>query len=708
MAEGQRTTILVPDVCCAVEEASVRKAFGAVEGIEDITFDLANRTLSIRHSTDTGILLDTLQRSGFPGRVTSRETSGSSAVSSRIRWSVGISLVLLGTGLVLTWAGLFPGLAPPLLLAAMAAGGWDIALRGFRSLRARRLDVNVLMTAAAAGAVILGEYAEGAAVLSLYALSLLLEAMSIDRTRRAIGELLALSPETAHVLAENGEQEVPIRDIGVGTTVLVRPGERIPLDGTVSRGETSVDESALTGESLPVYKGTESNVFAGTLNGQGAIEFAVAARAGDTKLQAISDMVDAARQKKNSVQTFMEKFARWYVPSVFILSLVVATLPPLVTGSSLTEWTYRALTLLVISCPCALLLSTPMAVVSAITGAAKKGILIRSGDVLERLSRVRTVAIDKTGTVTRGFHDVTRVESLDSMETSAIVRIAAALESRSEHPLARAIIRYARSNAIPVDAQLAQFRSFPGKGVTGTVDGTEYLIGNHAFIEEHGLCSESLEARISAMERDGHTVLVLATKNGPIGLLAARDTARSDAGMAIKSIERATGSPVTILTGDSEAVGEALGRELGIRSVRTGLLPEAKTSEIRRMTEALGPVAMVGDGINDAPALAEAHVGIAIGGTGSDAAIEAADVVFRSPSLTQVAPLLSLGHAAHRTIRFNIVVSLLTKAAFLVLGIAGLSSLWLAILADDGITLLVLLNSLRLLRFGAKDAVWSA
>lgn len=699
MVEERKTTILVPDVCCAVEETAVRNAFQTVEGIQHLDIDLTNRTVSVRHSGETRVLLDTLQRAGFPGRVMSHEHRSASGVSARVRWSVAASLLLLSAGLVLSWIGSLPEVTPVLFLLSMLSGGWEIALRGFRALRALRLDVNVLMTVAAIGAVILGEYAEGAAVLSLYALSLLLEAMSIDRTRRAIGGLMALSPTVAQVRTADGERTTQVRDIGIGATVIVRPGERIPLDGTVSHGETTVDESALTGESLPVYKGAASAVYAGSLNGQGAMEVVVSAASEGTVLHSITEMVEAARRKKDSVQTFMERFAAWYVPAVFGLAVLVAIIPPLITGQGFSDWFYRSLTLLVISCPCSLLLSTPMAVVSAITAAAKQGILIKNGEVLERLSQVRAVAIDKTGTITHGFHDVTSVQPLTSMSPERIVSIAAALESRSEHPLARAILRHARSNGVVADLRIDAFLAVPGKGVTGTIGGDTYLIGNHAYIEDHGICSPRLEERISAMERDGATVLILADDRQPLGLIAARDTARSDAGRAIDAIRRVTRSPVSILTGDNQTVGSALGRALGIDTVLAGLLPEDKTKEVARLTEKLGPVAMVGDGINDAPALAVAHVGIAIGGTGSDAAIDAADVVLLSPSLSHIAPLLALGKAAHRTIRFNIGISLATKAVFLLLGIAGLSSLWLAILADDGITLLVLLNSLRLLRF---------
>lgn len=701
MSAQRTTTVHVDELCCAVEEQKIREALGQVPGVRQLRFDTLRKTVNVDHEVEPAALIDAIRAAGLTGRLGSGARPAHRSTPTRRIILVSASTLLLIVGAVVEHWLEQPVAAVALYLMSIAGGGWEIVVKAGRALAKRQLNVNVLMSAAAIGAVALGDHAEGAAVLVLYSLSLLLESLSVDRTHRAIAGLLSLAPETATIKTSDGRRRVPASDVTSGTTIIILPGDRVPLDGRVSGGLSSVDQSAVTGESMPVFKEAGDLVYAGSLNGRGSLEVLVTAERGDTLLHRIAEHVQTARQQKGEVQSRTERFAKYYVPGVFVVSLLLATAPPLLFNEPFAEWFYRALTMLVISCPCAFLLSTPMAVVSALTAGSRAGVLIRSGSALEVLARVSVVAVDKTGTLTHGRHDVVTVKPLNGVSAEELLRITAILEARSEHPLADALLRYAsRLGVAPEESEVSGFTAIPGRGLRAVVDGKPYVLGNHALIEDAGLCSPQLEHEISDLESHGETVLILSDTARTLGIIGLKDIAREESARTVIEVGAITGSPVVLISGDHEQAARELAREVGIQRVHAGVLPEEKAAVVEQLRREHGPVAMVGDGLNDAPALATADVGIAMGGSGSEAAIDAADVVLMQNRFSMLPTTLRLARSAQSIILFNMFLALGTKGAFLLLGAAGQTSLWWAVLADDGVTLLVLLNSLRLLRFG--------
>jgi Cd2+/Zn2+-exporting ATPase len=494
------------------------------------------------------------------------------------------------------------------------------------------------------------------------------------------------------------EVSVPVAEVPVDAIIVVRPGERIPLDGIVLEGGSTVDQSAITGESVPVTKAPADSVFAGSFNQRGTLEIRVTKAAGDSTIARIIRLVEEAQARKAPSQTFIERFARVYTPAVFILALSIAIIPPIMFGASFDDWFYRALVLLVIACPCALVISTPVSVINAITSAARRGVLIKGGRHLEQLAGIRAVGLDKTGTVTEGAASITSVTPVDSYSESEIIRIAAAIEAKSEHHLAQAFLRRAELEGIDLRAtDIRDFQSIPGKGIRAVVDGKPFTLGNHPLVEELGLCSRELEKTLESLEGEGKTTVVLLNDTGPVGIMGISDQLRNESREAVTQLRKMGIAHVVLLTGDNRGTATHIGKELGADEVHAELLPEQKLDLIRSMRERFGLTAMVGDGVNDAPALAAADVGIAMGGIGSDTALETSDIVLMSDNLLQIPATIGLGKRALAIIKQNIAIALATKAVFLALGVMGLTSLWLAILADDGATLVVVLNSLRLL-----------
>jgi Cd2+/Zn2+-exporting ATPase len=535
-------------------------------------------------------------------------------------------------------------------------------------------------------------------VIFLFALSLLLESMSVERSRRAIQSLMKLSPMTARTRRNSVENEVPVEDVDPGETVMIRPGERIPLDGTVQHGMSTIDESSLTGESIPVPKQPGSLVYAGTFNQRGALEIITTHRSTDSTLARIVHLIQEAHRKKAPSQSFIESFARYYTPAVFLLAIGIAIVPPFVFGQPAGDWFYRALVLLVIACPCALVISTPVTIVSALTNAARRGILVKGGKYLELLANVGSVALDKTGTLTQGKPRVTDIVPLNSVSPRELLRIAAAIELKSEHHLAGAFLDKLAEEGVSVDdIRIDRFDSITGRGVRGTIDNATYIAGNHQLIEEMGLCSPDLETIFFKLEAEGKTVVAVAREKEVMGVMGIVDPLRTESKETIRALHDMGIANITMLTGDNRGTAEALARQMDLHDTQAELLPDQKLAVVENLKRQYGTVAMVGDGINDAPALASADIGIAMGGIGSDTALETADVVLMNDDLSRIPYSIMLGKSALRIIKQNIVVALLTKAVFLTLGVFGMTSLWLAILADDGATLIVILNSLRLL-----------
>jgi Cd2+/Zn2+-exporting ATPase len=509
--------------------------------------------------------------------------------------------------------------------------------------------------------------------------------------------LIDLAPTDVALRTPDGERRTAVDTISPGSIIIVRPGEKVPLDGEVVEGVSAVNQAPVTGESLPVDKAAGDEVFAGSINGRGALDIRVTRFRRDTTLARIIHLVEQAQAQRAPAQTFVERFARIYTPAVIALAVAVALVPPLAFGAAWSAWTYRALVLLVVSCPCALVISTPVSIVAALAGAARKGVLIKGGAHLERAGRIRCVAFDKTGTLTRGMPEVVAVTALNGASADAIVSLAASVEQRSEHPIATAILRYAAERSL-APAVGTSVLALSGRGAEGTVNGVRVLLGNHRLFEERSLCSPMLHAAVEELSLEGRTPVIVARDSEPIGLIAIADRPRATSRDAVETLRQQGIHAVVMLTGDSYATAQAIARELGVDDFRAELMPEEKVTAVEQLREQYGPVAMVGDGINDAPALATADIGIAMGAAGSDAALETADVALMADELMKIPYALRLSRAAVRNIKLNLAISLALKAAFVIAAVAGVATLWMAILADTGASVIVVANALRLLR----------
>jgi Cd2+/Zn2+-exporting ATPase len=623
------------------------------------------------------------------------------------RLFVILSGAFVGAGLLLELAAVDRRVIVATYVLAIASGGVYSVRRALHAARSLALDINVLMLVAVVGAMFLGEWGEGACVVFLFALAQLLEARAMERARGAIRALMDLTPAEAFVRDGDagGLRRVAVDGIGVGTTVVVRPGDKIPLDGRVEAGESHVNQAPVTGESLPVEKRAGDEVFAGTINGRGSLDVRVTRLRGDSTLARIIHLVERAQAQRAPSQTFVERFARIYTPAVLVLAVFIAMLPPLVFHASWTVWIYRSLVLLVISCPCALVISTPVSVVSALAAAARKGVLIKGGARLERLAEVRCIAFDKTGTLTRGALQVVDVSALDGVAPDRILQLAASLESHSEHPIADAIVAHARERGIAL-APVQAFQALPGMGAEALVDGTPVVVGSHRLFEERGICSPAIHDELDRLAARGRTTVVIGTSDlrspasslRPIGVLGIADQPRESAREALRMLRAQGVRHVALLTGDHASAASAVGESVGIDEVRAALLPADKVDAIESLRKRFGNVAMVGDGVNDAPALAAADIGIAMGVAGSAAALDTADVALMADELLKIPYALRLSRATVRNIRANIGFSIVLKAAFLVLAIAGVATLWMAVVADMGASLIVIANALRLLK----------
>lgn len=593
-----------------------------------------------------------------------------------------------------------PLLARLMYAIAIGCGAWFVAPKGWFALRRLRPDMNLLMTIAVVGAVLIGEWFEAATVSFLFALSLALEAWSVGRARRAVEALMTLTPPVVRVLAGGGVvvERTPA-EVSVGTLFGVRPGDKVPLDGRVVRGTSEVNQAPITGESVPVLKQPGDTVFQGTVNGDGSLEVESTKPAGDTTLAHIIQLVGEAQSRRAPSELWVERFARVYTPTVFFAAIAVAVLPPLLFGASWTDWSYRALVLLVIGCPCALVISTPVTIVAALASAARNGILIKGGVFVEAPARLRAIALDKTGTLTAGRPVVTEVLPLADHTEAELLSRAAGLEAQTDHPLARAIVEHARNRNIAL-AAVSDFQVIPGKGARGRIDGRDYWLGSHRYLEERAQETPDLHVTLEQRSASGQTVVVVGSDDHVCGLIALADAIRPESAEAIRQLKALGIRPIVMLTGDNKPTAEAIAASAGVDEVRAELLPEDKVSVMADLVERHGMTAMVGDGINDAPALARASIGIAMGVAGSDAAIETADIALLADDLRKIPWLIEHSRRASAIIRQNISLSLAVKAVFVVLTFAGHASLWAAIAADMGVTLLVVANALRLLREG--------
>jgi Cd2+/Zn2+-exporting ATPase len=698
-----KETFRVSGMDCSEEVAAVEHALKPLGGVLGVQASLVASSVTVYHdgSARRDALIQAISRSGL---MVHKDQAPSGAGPLLPLYLVGVSGLFTGLGILLPWLGLREILWPNVAFTiAIVAGGALVFPKALRSLKTFSLDMNVLMTVAVLGAIAIGEYAEGAAVAFLFSLAELLESWSVGRARRAIQELMKLAPDTALVKKDGTFQEVLASEVEVGETIFVKSGQRVPLDGTVLSGSSAIDQAPITGESMPVEKKPGDVVFAGTINGDGSLEIKTSKAAGETTLARIIKMVEEAQQQKAPAQRFVDAFAKYYTPSVMILALFVGITPPLLLGTGWPDWIYRGLVLLVIACPCALVISTPVTIVAGLTAMARRGVLIKGGAYLEALGSLRAVAVDKTGTITEGKPRVLDVMPLADSHSRDILGIAAAIDTHSTHPLAQAVVRHAEeSNVVFQPAENYQAKA--GRGAEATIRGHAYFVGNHRFAHELGVCSAKLETLLADMEAEAKSVIVVGHRphsncqGEVLGVLTVGDAIRPDASKAVRLLHQMGIRRVVMLSGDNARTATTIARQVGIDEVKADLLPEDKIEQVRKLAADFHSVGMIGDGVNDAPALAAANVGIAMGAAGTDTAIETADVALMRDDLLMVSEAIRLGRRTLGVIRFNIVFAVGIKAVFLVLALLGYASLWFAVMADTGATILVIFNALRLLR----------
>jgi Cd2+/Zn2+-exporting ATPase len=694
----ERTVVRVEGMDCASCAATVEKRVSALPGVSKATVNFAAGRLDAEH--DPGLPLEDLEGAVRSAGYGVAKTEGAERApfwrTPRALLTVASALLFLA-GLALSIAGAPGAVRAGVYLAAIAVGGLPIFRAAVAGLRARHLDMNVLMSAATIGAVGIGEWAEAASVLVLFAAGNALQVYAIDRTRGAVRALVRLAPNEVLVWRGDAETVVPADEVGVGETVVVRPGERLAVDGVVVEGASAVDEAPVTGESVPVEKGEGEAVYSGSLNGSGGLLVRATKRAGDSTLQRIARLVEEAQAKKAPAEQFVDRFSRIYTPIVVAAAVALAVVPPLL-GGGFGEWFYRALALLIIACPCALVISTPVTVVAGIGAASRRGILIKGGAALEAAGRLKALAFDKTGTLTEGRPVVSSAAALGGRGEAEVLRLAAALERRSEHPLAHAILTAAGGAELP---PVSGFRSVAGRGAEGEVDGERYLIGSPRLFSERGIALGGAHEALEAVERAGETPVVLGDDDGPLAVFGLSDSLRPDAKATVEALRASGVGELVMLTGDAEAPARRVAEQLGIGH-RSRLLPEQKIEAVRELVAQHGDAGMVGDGLNDAPALAASSVGFAMGAAGTDVALETADVALMQDDLPKLAEAVRLSRAAERIIRQNVAVSIAIKGLFVLLAPFGLVALWLAVLADMGTSIAVTLNGLRLFRKGGR------
>ncbi|WP_369694445.1 heavy metal translocating P-type ATPase [Mailhella massiliensis] len=690
---------------CPMEEALIRKRLSSVEGITGLEFNLMQRVLTVRHSLPSTLVIEEALASidMIPERLGKAGTPASPVVEASIAWKKLAAAAVFAafseaSELALAWSG---GVSPfleflPFLFAAAAIilGGLGTYRKGWIAVSNLNLNINALMSVAVTGAVLIGQYPEAAMVMVLFNISEAIEARALNRARNAIGKLLALSPERAMVQQADGSwEERDIRTVSVGSIIRVKPGERVALDGVIRRGHSAVDQAPITGESIPVEKAEGDIVFAGTINTFGSFEFEATAAASDTTLSRIIHAVEDAQGRRAPIQRFVDAFARRYTPAVFLLSLLTAFGLPLCMDWAWKDAVYTALVLLVIGCPCALVISTPVSIVSGMAAAMRSGILVKGGMFLEQGRLLRCLAFDKTGTLTHGRPRLTDREILGAEEGERSALLAAGLAARSDHPVSRALAENAEEQGLALP-DVEDFEAVPGLGVRGRVEGRLYHLGSRRMMACLGLDSAELEGRIAALESRGRTVVALAGEEGVLALFAVADTLRENSREAVRELKE-LGVHTVMLTGDNENVARVIASQAGVDEYFSGLLPEDKLHALEKLAARGGKVGMAGDGINDAPALARADIGFAMARGGTDTAMETADVALMDDDLRKIPRFIRLSRATYAILVQNIVLALGVKALFFALTFSGCATMWMAVFADVGTALLVVANGLR-------------
>lgn len=690
----------VKGITCLDCAQKFEKAVNALPRVVSATLNTMSGRLTVEGSVD----LEEIRRLGAEENYVispeSRQDVSAEEHSGKPDWEMRRALIS-GIALVIAY-GLERFGGPvivfiPIYLTAMVLGGWGNFRKAARSLPRGNFNMSVMMSGAIIGAIAIGKYEEGASVAFLYAISEMLEAWTMDRARRSIRQLMDIAPKVALVRRDSRETVIPVEEIVIGDVMIIRPAERIAMDGVIVRGESAINQAAITGESMPVEKGVGAEVFAGTLNTHGSLEVKVTKLVQDTTIARIIHMVEEAQTRRAPSQAFVDRFAAIYTPVVLALAVGIVIVPPLFLGHAWVPWIYRGLALLVVACPCALVVSTPVAIVSAISNAARHGVLIKGGIYLEEAGALSAIAFDKTGTLTKGKPVVTDIVPLGETSESELLQMAANLEARSEHPLAASIVKAAKERGCAI-TPVADFTAVAGQGAQGTINGKMVYIGSPRLFSEKNISIDEIVPQAERLESEGKTVMILGSAERIVGIIAVADEVRSASAGAISSLKRAGIRHAVMLTGDNTATAKNIAAQVGVDEFRAELLPQDKLTAIDGLLKEYGKVAMVGDGINDAPALALSTVGIAMGSAGTDTALETADIALMSDDLAKLPFTILLSRKALAIIRQNITFSLCIKAVAILAVFPGWLTLWLAILADMGASLLVTLNSLRLLR----------
>jgi Cd2+/Zn2+-exporting ATPase len=692
------TRLRIAQMDCPTEEALIRKKLGGMTSVQGLEFNLMQRVLSVVHDSDALAAVEAAIRDlGMNSEAMGSATKTAlTEPTGKPWWPLALAgMAALGAEIV-HWVGMPEWLSALLALVAITISGIGTYQKGWIALRHGNLNINALMSIAVTGAVLLRQWPEAAMVMVLFTLAELIEAKSLDRARNAIRSLVQLTTELATVQQANGDwADMSAKAVAIGQFVRVKPGERIALDGVVMAGRSNINQAPITGESLPVEKSIGDSVFAGTINESGSFEYRVTAEATHSTLARIIHAVEEAQGARAPTQRFVDQFARVYTPVVFAFALAVALVPPLVLGEGWHDWVYRALVLLVIACPCALVISTPVTIVSGLAAAARHGILIKGGVYLEEGHKLTWLAFDKTGTITYGKPALTDTVLLDQPVGLDAVRVATSLAARSDHPVSHAIATAGQQNGT-ILLDVVDFAAIPGRGARGTVGGVHYQLGNHRLIHELGVCTPPLEVQLGELEEQGKTVILLTDSERVLVLFAVADTVKNSSRAAIRALHE-LGIKTIMLTGDNAHTARAIAAQVQIGEAVGDQLPEDKLRAIERYAQS-GKVGMVGDGINDAPALARADIGFAMGAAGTDTAIETADVALMDDDLNKIARFVRLSRTTRTVLVQNITLALGIKAAFLVLTLLGMGTMWMAVFADMGASLLVVANGLRLVR----------
>lgn len=703
---------------CAEEVSLLKRELGPLLGVAALSFDVLNGKMTVAYASEVVTphdLIEAVKRAGLRAEIYEDARSNQNKVTAWDRWTRTVMTSVSGAALALGFithassvgvasalgesAQPIPTFARLLYLASSITGGWFVFPKAWAALRRVSPDMNLLMTVAVIGALGIGEWFEAATVAFLFAVSLALESWSVSRARRAVAALMDLSPTEARVIGSNGnETQVAASEVPVGTRIIIKPGEKIPLDSKIVAGYTAVNQAPITGESMPVDKKVGDEIFAGTINQDGAIEADTVKPASQSTFSQIVKMVEEAQSKRSESEQWVERFARYYTPSVMVLAIIIAITPPLLIERALwSKWFYEALVLLVIACPCALVIATPVSIVAALAAAAKNGILIKGGIYVELPGKLRAIALDKTGTLTEGRPSVEKIFPLSGHTEDELLNIAAAIERPSEHPLARAIVQYASDKGI-TPLPVNDYQAVKGKGATALLSGKPVWVGSHRYLEERGVETPAMHMQLVDLSSGGQSVVAIGERDHVCGFITLKDKLRDSTPSAIEELKSLGVEHIIMLTGDNEPTARATAKAAHVSEVRAELLPNDKVKAIEEIAAQYGILAMVGDGVNDAPALARANIGIAMGAIGSDAALETADIALMKDDLAALPWLIRHSRRTLKVIQQNIWTALGVKALFVFLTLIGHASLWAAIAADMGVSLLVVSNSLRLLR----------